>query len=88
MIKTEFYMGFSREDSVYYYTKDRLGKPCCKSGIILEIDSAKEPVMFTLINESNNIVSVPYEHIFKSRNLCFAYASAANNCRYSHPVVV
>lgn len=75
MVKTEFYLGFAKRDKVYYFSREE-GKPCCKSGVILEITVDGTSVVFTLLNEDGCNVSVPYEHIFKHENLCFAYATA------------
>lgn len=79
MIKVEFYMGFSRLDRVYYCMKGSSPTiPKCRTGVILEINTGKESVEFTIFGEDNNSVTVPYEHVFKDRQLCLAYVASCS----------
>lgn len=71
------YKGFSVGDRVYYYKKGCCPSlPSCLIGAILKIQTGKESATFVVHDERDNIVDVPYEHIFKNQQLCFAYAAS------------
>lgn len=71
------YKGFSIGDRVYYYKKGCCPSlPSCLIGAILKIQTGKESATFVVHDERDNIVDVPYEHIFKNQQLCFAYAAS------------
>lgn len=71
------YKGFFVGDRVYYYKKGCCPSlPSCLIGAILKIRTGKESATFVVHDEKDNIVDVPYEHIFKNQQLCFAYAAS------------
>ena len=75
MNETKTYKGFSVGDRVYYYKKGCCPSlPNCLIGAILKI--WKESATFVVHDERDNVVDVPYEHIFKNQQLCFAYAAS------------
>lgn len=77
MNETKTYKGFSVGDRVYYYKKGCCPSlPNCLIGAILKIRTGNESATFVLHDERDNVVDVPYEHIFKNQQLCFAYAAS------------
>lgn len=71
------YKGFSLEDTVYYYQKGT--SPSCPTvgiGAIIRIFTEGETAMFHIFGENEELMIIPYEHVFKNQKLCYAYATS------------
>lgn len=81
MIQVEFYQGFTIGDEVYYYNKGKV-----LQGKILEIthfkcDTDTDATFVRIQPESKwkrnrKVCSVPFCHVFKSKELCKEYAKS------------
>lgn len=77
MIEKKIYKGFSVGDRVYFYKKGCCSSlPNCLIGVILKIRIDKESAIFTLYDERDVVIDIPCEHIFKDKQLLFAYAAS------------
>jgi|GEM_PF-2035991 len=79
--KTLTYKGFSVGDTVFFYYHNVFP---CEEGVIKEVveNVLGNDIWFKIHWESGEVSCVPYERVFKSKELCMEYAQSIRDKRF------